>query len=44
LIGGTKSPNDLTSPSWNQWYDHYTPIADDLYDSHLKELRDEGPT
>lgn len=42
LIGGDKSPADTTSPTWNQWYDHYIPIADDLYDAHLSELRDEG--
>jgi len=42
LIGGDKSPDDPGSPSWNQWYDRYTSIADDLYDSHLEELREEG--
>lgn len=42
LIGGGKSPADPSSPNWNQWYDHYVPIADDLYDAHLEELRQEG--
>ena len=42
LIGGDKSPHDPGSPSWNQWYDRYTPIADELYDTHLEELREEG--
>lgn len=44
LIGGDKSPDDPGSPNWNQWYDRYVPIADDLYDSHLRELREEGMT
>lgn len=42
LIGGDKSPDDPGSPNWNSWYDHYTPIADDLYDTHLEELGEEG--
>jgi hypothetical protein len=42
LIGGDKSPEDPGSPNWNRWYDHYVPIADDLYDTHLRELREEG--
>jgi hypothetical protein len=42
LIGGDKSPEDPGSPNWNRWYDHYVPIADDLYDTHLRELRAEG--
>lgn len=42
LIGGDKSPNDPGCPNWNRWYDRYTPIADDLYDAHLDELRQEG--
>ncbi len=41
LIGGDKSPDGPRSPNWNRWYDHYTPIADDLYDTHLEELRTE---
>lgn len=42
LIGGDKSPDDLGSPNWNRWYDRFTPFADDLYDAHLDELREEG--
>ena len=42
LIGGHKSPDGPESPNWNQWYDHYLPIADALYDTHLDELRQEG--
>ncbi len=42
LVGGEKSPDDPKSPTWNRWYDHFVPIADDLYDVHLKELRKEG--
>lgn len=42
LIGGDKSGDDEASPNWNRWYDHYVPIADDLYDIHLEELSEEG--
>ena len=42
LIAGDKSLDDPGSPNWNRWYDHYVPIADDLYDTHLKELTEEG--
>lgn len=42
LIGGNKSATDRDSPNWNDWYDGYVPIADDLYDTHLVELREEG--
>jgi hypothetical protein len=42
LIGGDKSPDDPGSPNWNQWYHRYVPVADDLYDTHLRELREEG--
>ena len=35
LIGGDKTGND-------RWYDEYAPMADDLYDEHLEELRKEG--
>jgi len=35
LIGGDKTGND-------RWYEQYVPIADGLYDIHLKTLRDEG--
>jgi hypothetical protein len=36
LVGGDKSGE------WNAWYDVAIPIADDLYDEYLNELRDEG--
>lgn len=42
LIGGNKSPVDPTTPNWNAWYELFVPIADDLYDDHLNELRKEG--
>jgi hypothetical protein len=32
LLGGDKTGE------WNRWYDKNIPIADDLYDAHLKEL------
>jgi len=35
LIGGDKTGDD-------QWYEAHIPIADRLYDEHLKELRKEG--
>lgn len=35
LIGGDKTGND-------RFYDEFTPVADDLYDVHLDELRKEG--
>jgi hypothetical protein len=35
LIAGDKTGND-------RWYEEYVPIADDLYDDHLDELRKEG--
>ena len=35
LIGGDKTGNDRS-------YEEYVPIADDLYDAHLEELRREG--
>ena len=35
LIGGDKTGND-------RFYQEYMPIADDLYDEHLEELRREG--
>lgn len=37
LIGGNKTGQD-------RWYDKYIPIADELYDHHLKLLEDEGLT
>lgn len=36
LIGGDKTGR------WREWYDDMLPKADDLYDIHLQELRDEG--
>lgn len=42
LIGGDKSPDDPGSPNWNRWVDRYVPVADDLYDDYLAELREEG--
>ena len=35
LIGGDKTGND-------RFYKEYVPVADDLYDEHLDELRKEG--
>ena len=35
LIGGDKTGND-------RFYVEYVPVADDLYDEHLEELRKEG--
>jgi hypothetical protein len=34
LIGGDKTGND-------RWYDEYVPQGDDIYDQHLKDLKDE---
>jgi hypothetical protein len=36
LIGGDKSGE------WNTWYDRMVPVADDLFDEHLRELESEG--
>jgi hypothetical protein len=38
LIGGLKAG------SGRRWYERYVPWADDLYDQHLREIRDEGRT
>lgn len=35
LIGGNKGGND-------RWYKEYVPVADRLYDEHLKALKKEG--
>ena len=35
LIGGDKTGND-------RFYEEMIPVADDLYDVHLRELKDEG--
>lgn len=36
LIGGDKTGR------WKEFYRWMIPVADDLYDEHLKELREEG--
>ena len=36
LIGGNKTG------AWERWYQEMIPVADDLYDQHLKELEEEG--
>ena len=36
LLGGDKSGE------WNAWYARAVPLADDLYDTYLAELRNEG--
>ena len=36
LIGGDKTNQ------WAGWYQRMVPIADDLYDEHLRELQKEG--
>jgi hypothetical protein len=38
LIGGDKRNK------WNQWYDEFIPIADDLYDEHLVEIDESTET
>lgn len=35
LIGGSKAGDD-------RWYEKFVPLADKLYDEHLKMLREEG--
>ena len=35
LVGGVKTGND-------RFYEGYVPLADNLYDQHLRELRQEG--
>lgn len=36
LIGGDKSGR------WKDWYNEFIPLADDLYDEHVRTLKDEG--
>lgn len=36
LIGGDKTGR------WKEWYTEMIPVADELYDIHLEELRQEG--
>lgn len=38
LLGGDKSEGS----AWNAWYATAVPHADDLFDTYLQELRDEG--
>jgi len=35
LIGGDKTGDD-------RWYDTFVPVADRVYDRHLRQLRQEG--
>ena len=35
LIGGNKAGDD-------RWYETFVPLADRLYDAHLRELEEEG--
>ena len=35
LIGGSKAGDD-------RWYERFVPMADDLYDEHLQDLKKEG--
>jgi hypothetical protein len=34
LIGGDKTGDD-------RWYEHFVPVADQIYERHLAELREE---
>lgn len=36
LIGGDKTHR------WEEWYEEIIPLADQLYDEHLKTLKEEG--
>lgn len=36
LLGGDKTGN------WSEWYDEAVPEADNIYDEHLRILREEG--
>jgi hypothetical protein len=36
LLGGDKSGQ------WNEWYEWAVPVADDLYNEYLEEIRKEG--
>jgi hypothetical protein len=38
LIGGNKEHR------WQEWYLDFIPVADNLYDEHLEELRQQGET
>lgn len=37
LLGGDKSGD------WNRWYTRNVPVADKIYDRHLRSLGEEGP-
>jgi hypothetical protein len=37
-----KGDAESGSPTWNAWYDQYVPIADDLFDQHVAQLKKEG--
>ena len=41
LIGGNKSERDGNSPTWNRWYERMIPIADQIFDRHITQLRKE---
>jgi hypothetical protein len=30
-----------TRPTWNGWFVRFVPVADDLYDEHLRLLEEE---
>jgi hypothetical protein len=36
LLGGAKAG------AWEDWYEQAVPVADELYEIYLKELREEG--
>lgn len=36
LLGGDKTGQ------WSEWYETAIPVADELYDTHLEELKTEG--
>ena len=36
LLGGDKAGD------WEEWYERAVPLADELYDMYLQELKDEG--
>jgi hypothetical protein len=43
-VGGCRlaRPEHPAGGQWDSWYRHAVPAADDLYDEHLAELREEG--
>jgi hypothetical protein len=38
LLLGDKSSHDPTTPNWTAWYDQAVPIADRLFNEHLKTI------